>query len=135
MMKALALVLGLGLLAVSLAAMPAAACGGKAGCCDKANCCGMSNGCPAGASCAPEIIGKQARKNIRHFLYAKNLSGDKRRVYQECGFTSERLRVYLRDGVVTETWTYRALGREFVFDGESRLVSERAIPVDAFAIN
>jgi hypothetical protein len=126
----------LGLLALALESPPAVAGGcAKGGCCGQAMSCGQGGSCAASASCAPEIIGKQARKNIRHFLYAKNLSGDKQRIYQEWGFAPERLRTYLREGVVTETWTYRALGREFVFDGESRLMSERAIPVDAFAAN
>ena len=123
MKTALILALGLGLAAPALAPAPALSggCGGGACCLET-------------ATCAPEITGKRARKNIRHFLYAKNLQGDKLRVYQAHGFTSDRLRVYHREGVVTETWSYPALGREFVFDGESRLLSERAIPADRVAL-
>ena len=64
---------------------------------------------------------------MRHFLYVKNLKGDKKRVYARYGFTSDRLRVDHGFGHITEQWTYHEHGLEFTFDADSRLVEKRSI--------
>jgi len=75
---------------------------------------------------APQVTGKRERKNIRHFLYLKNLSGDKKAVYQEYGYTPHRVRLN-GYGRVTEQWTYYEAGKVFVFDQCQNLVEERSV--------
>jgi hypothetical protein len=74
----------------------------------------------------PQVTGKRERKNIRHFLYVKNLSGDKRAVYDEYGYTTHRLRLN-GYGEVREEWTYYDAGKVFVFDSCGNLVDTQAI--------
>jgi hypothetical protein len=74
----------------------------------------------------PQVIGKQGRKNIRHFLYVKNLSGDKRAVYDEYGYTPHRLRLD-EYGQIREQWTYYDAGKVFVFDTCGNLVDTQSI--------
>jgi hypothetical protein len=77
----------------------------------------------------PQVTGKRERSNLRHFLYVKNLSGDKLAVYDEFGYTPYRLRLN-EYGVVRERWTYNELGKQFVFDQEGNLVETRSVPVE-----
>ncbi len=77
----------------------------------------------------PQVTGKKVRRQVRHFLYPRNLRGDKRRVYDEYGFTPYRLRINAY-GRVTERWRYPRHGIEYVFDSEGMLLSERRIPVE-----
>lgn len=75
---------------------------------------------------APSVIGKKARKQIRAFYYQKNLRNDKRRVYDEYGYTPHRLRIN-EAGKLTERWTYYNEGLEFTFDQGGKLVETREI--------
>jgi hypothetical protein len=79
---------------------------------------------------APQVIGKQARKNIRHFLYLENLTSDKKAIYDQYGFTTHRVRVN-GYGEIRETWTYLEDGLEFTFDACSRLIDTRAVSREA----
>ena len=63
----------------------------------------------------PQVTGKQERSYVRHFLYAKNLQGDKKDVFDEYGYTPHRMRTAYA-GRWTEQWTYLELGLVFVFD-------------------
>ncbi len=74
----------------------------------------------------PQVTGKRERKNIRHFLYVKNLSGDKRDIYDEYGYTPHRLR-YDEYGQFRESWTYYDAGKVFVFDECSNLVDTHSV--------
>jgi hypothetical protein len=75
---------------------------------------------------APQITGKRERKNLRHFLYVKNLTADKKAVYDEYGYTAHRLRLN-EYGQVREQWTYYEAGVVFVFDQCSNLVDTSTI--------
>jgi len=75
---------------------------------------------------APGVTGKKARKQVRHFLYAKNLTGDKKAVFDEYGYTHNRLR-FSMGGKVTERWRYYDRGLEFTFDQEGSLIEKREI--------
>jgi hypothetical protein len=75
---------------------------------------------------APQVTGKRERKNIRHFLYLKNLSGDKKAIYDQYGYTAHRIRLN-EYGEVREQWTYYEVGKVFVFDSCHRLVDEATI--------
>ena len=75
---------------------------------------------------APQVTGKQTRKNVRHFLYLKNLSGDKKAIYDEYGYTAHRLRLN-EYGQVREQWTYYEVGKVFVFDQCSNLVETHRV--------
>ena len=96
--------------------------------------CSIFLGVGAAAACecahAPQIEGAKARKQIRHFLYVKNLQGDKKQVYKQYGFACDRLRV--DDGLagITETWTYHRQGLEFTFDDQDRLIETHSIPAE-----
>jgi hypothetical protein len=74
----------------------------------------------------PQVIGKKARKQIRHFLFIKNLENDKRAVYEKYGYTPHRLRINFA-GRVTERWIYYSDGRYFEFDQEGNLIEERRV--------
>jgi hypothetical protein len=78
---------------------------------------------------APQVTGKRERKNIRHFLYVKNLTGDMKAVYDEYGYTPHRVRLN-EYGKVRQQWTYYETGKVFVFDQCSNLVETRAISVE-----
>lgn len=73
-----------------------------------------------------QVRGKKGRKYIRHFLLRKNLTGDKKQVYETYGWTPHRLRINFA-GRVTERWIYYTDGRYFEFDDDGNLVEERAI--------
>jgi hypothetical protein len=73
-----------------------------------------------------QVRGKKGRKYIRHFLLRKNLTGDKKFVYETYGYTPHRLRSDL-GGRKTERWRYYTAGLEFVFDDEGNLIGEREI--------
>ena len=75
----------------------------------------------------PQVTGKKARRQIRHFLYGKNLVGDKKAVFDRYGFSRNRLRTNAA-GRITERWRYYELGLEFTFDKDSNLIDEREIP-------
>lgn len=77
----------------------------------------------------PQVTGKRERKNIRHFLFIKNLSGDKKLVYDEYGYTPHRLRLDAY-GRVREQWTYYNVGKQFIFDSCNRIVETHDIPVE-----
>ena len=70
---------------------------------------------------APQVTGKRERKNIRHFLYLKNLTGDMKAVYDEYGYTPHRIRLN-GYGTIRQEWTYYEAGKVFVFDQCSNLV-------------
>jgi hypothetical protein len=70
---------------------------------------------------APQVTGKRERKNIRHYLFVKNLSGDKKAIYDEYGYTPHRIRLN-EYGEVRDQWTYYEHGRVFVFDQCGALV-------------
>lgn len=75
---------------------------------------------------APQVTGKRERNSIRHYLYVKNLSGDKKAVYDEYGYTTHRVRLN-EYGLVREQWTYYEAGRVFVFDQCHNLVETQSI--------
>ncbi|MCB1161459.1 MAG: hypothetical protein R3C71_07075 [Candidatus Krumholzibacteriia bacterium] len=74
------------------------------------------------------VWGKQSRADLRHSLYAKRLPGDKLVVFEEHGFTPFRLREDRGVAGVTERWRYPALGLEFRFDENGRLIERRRVP-------
>lgn len=78
---------------------------------------------------APQVTGKKERKYLRHFLYIKNLDGDKKAVYDEYGFTAHRVRLN-EYGRVKEQWTYYEHGLVFVFDQCNSLLESREIDVE-----
>lgn len=74
----------------------------------------------------PQVSGKKARKQIRSFLYVKNLRNDMREVYDEYGYTPHRLRTNYA-GQLTERWTYHKEGLQFTFNQSGYLVEKREI--------
>lgn len=78
---------------------------------------------------APHVTGKKERKYLRHFLYIKNLDGDKKAVYDEYGFTAHRVRLN-EYGRVKEQWTYYEHGLVFVFDQCNSLLETHEIEVE-----
>jgi hypothetical protein len=74
----------------------------------------------------PQITGARYRKNLRHDLYVKNLTGDKLDVYQEYGFPVHRVREN-GYGQVREHWFYYEAGTEFVFNQCGDLVDTKGI--------
>ncbi len=87
---------------------------------------GVAPAAADGATGGPSVIGKRARRQIRHFLYPRNLRGDKRRVYRKLGYTPHRVRINAA-GRVTEVWRYPERGVEFTFDAAGGLVATRRI--------
>jgi hypothetical protein len=77
----------------------------------------------------PQVTGARERNNVRHFLYVKNLSGDKKAIYDEYGYTPYRLRLN-EYGVVREQWTYYEVGKIFVFDQCGRLAETHNVGVE-----
>jgi len=69
---------------------------------------------------APQVTGRRDRSNLRHYLYVKNLSGDKLAIYEEYGYTPYRMRLN-EYGLVRERWTYYEVGKAFIFDQEGNL--------------
>jgi len=78
---------------------------------------------------APQVTGARERSNIRHYLFVKNLTGDKREVYDEYGYTPNRLRLN-EYGQIREQWTYYEVGKVFVFDQCSRLLEMHNVGVE-----
>jgi hypothetical protein len=78
---------------------------------------------------APQVTGARERSNIRHYLFVKNLTGDKRDIYDEYGYTPYRLRLN-EYGKVNEQWTYYEVGKVFVFDQCNRLKETHNIGVE-----
>jgi hypothetical protein len=78
---------------------------------------------------APQVTGKRERKNIRHYLFVNNLSGDKQAVYDEYGYTPHRVRIDAY-GHIREQWTYYELGKQFTFDACDRLVESHDVTVE-----
>jgi len=74
----------------------------------------------------PHVIGARDRSSIRHYLFARNLTGDKLDVYNEYGYPVHRLRTN-EYGKVLEHWRYYEVGKEFVFDQCSDLVDTKSI--------
>ena len=77
----------------------------------------------------PQVTGARHRSNLRHFLYVKNLTGDKLAIYEEYGYTPHRLRLN-EYGEVRERWTYYEDGVAFIFDQDGDLAETRKIPVE-----
>lgn len=78
---------------------------------------------------APQVTGKRDRSNIRHYLFVKNLTGDKLATYDEYGYTPYRTRLN-EYGQVREVWTYYEVGKVFVFDPCGRLDETHDITVE-----
>ncbi|HEX6792124.1 MAG TPA: hypothetical protein VF247_12500 [Candidatus Krumholzibacteria bacterium] len=78
---------------------------------------------------APQVTGTRERSNIRHFLFVKNLTGDKLAIYNEYGYTPYRLRLN-EYGKVRERWTYYEIGKEFIFDQDGSLDEEHTVAVE-----
>jgi hypothetical protein len=78
---------------------------------------------------APQVTGARERSNVRHYLFVKNLTGDKRAVYDDLGYTPHRHRLN-EYGYVREQWTYYEFGKVFIFDQCSNLVEEHNITVE-----
>lgn len=78
---------------------------------------------------APQVTGKKERKFLRHFLYVKNLDGDKKAVYDEYGYTPYRVRLN-EYGRVKEKWTYYEHGLVFVFDQCNALLESHQVEVE-----
>jgi len=74
----------------------------------------------------PQVTGKRERKNIRHYLFVQNLTGDKRAVYDEYGYTPYRMRLN-EYGQVRDQWTYYEHGKVFVFDQCGAIVDTRSV--------
>ena len=77
----------------------------------------------------PQVTGARHRSNLRHFLYVKNLTGDKLAIYEEYGYTPHRLRMN-EYGEVRERWSYPEEGVAFIFDQDGELAETRKIPVE-----
>ena len=75
------------------------------------------------------VTGRRYRNNVRHLLLAEFLKGDKKKVFDEYGFTPHRLR-YSAAGVRTERWKYFEQGLEFVFDADSNLIEKKEIRIE-----
>ncbi len=73
-----------------------------------------------------QVRGKKGRKYVRHFLLRKNLTADKKVIFETYGYTPHRLRSDFA-GRKTERWIYYTAGLEFVFDTEGNLLSKREI--------
>jgi hypothetical protein len=77
----------------------------------------------------PRVTTRKMRKHIRYFLYGRNLTGDKKAIFDKYGWTPHRLR-FNSTGRVTERWKYLDEGLEFVFDQKGNLIEERTIKVE-----
>ena len=71
--------------------------------------------------------GKRGRKYARRFSLRGNLRGDKKRIYDEFGYTPHRLG-YKMAGKRTERWKYHSLGVEFLFDDSGKLLKTSRFP-------
>jgi hypothetical protein len=89
-------------------------------------CFGATSVCAGGTHHAPSVVGKKARSQIRHFLYAKNLQNDKKVVFEKYGYTAHRIRINT-GGNMSERWSYHSEGKEFTFDKYGNLIAKRDI--------
>ena len=71
-----------------------------------------------------KVRGKQGRKRARYFTLGKALTGDKKAIFEEYGYTPHRLR-FNSGSKKTERWKYYELGLEFTFDDDSNLIKTR----------
>jgi hypothetical protein len=78
---------------------------------------------------APQVTGARERSNVRHYLFVKNLTGDKRDIYDEYGYTAHRVRLN-EYGVVREQWTYYEAGKIFIFDQCGNLAETHNVSVE-----
>jgi hypothetical protein len=70
------------------------------------------------------VRGARERNQVKFFLWVTGLSADRRAVYDELGYPTERYRE--RDGDrVTEYWRYESVHRTYVFEGDTLLRTER----------
>lgn len=69
----------------------------------------------------PVYRGKRGRRYLRHSLLSSRLSSDKLTTYDTYGYPVHRIRVN-GYGRVLEHWTYYEIGKEFIFDEDSKLV-------------
>jgi hypothetical protein len=76
-----------------------------------------------------QVRGKKGRKYVRHFLLRKNLTADKKVIFETYGYTPHRLRSDFA-GLKTERWIYYTAGLEFVFDEDGNLLNKREIARD-----
>jgi hypothetical protein len=79
---------------------------------------------------APQVTGERERKNMRHFLFVKNLTGDMKAVYDEYGYTPHRVRLN-EYGQIRQRWTYYEQGLMFEFDQCGALVDSGTVPREA----
>ncbi|MBN2184274.1 MAG: hypothetical protein JW746_03000 [Candidatus Krumholzibacteriota bacterium] len=75
----------------------------------------------AAAEAVPVYRGKRGRSCLRHCLLSSRLTSDKLATYETYGYPVHRIRVN-GYGRVLEHWTYYEIGREFIFDEDSKLV-------------
>ena len=75
----------------------------------------------AAADAAPVYRGKRGRRNLRHCLLSSRLVSDKLATFHTYGYPVHRIRVN-GYGRVLEHWTYYEIGKEFIFDEDSKLV-------------
>ncbi len=73
------------------------------------------------ADAAAVYRGKKGRRYLRHSLLSSKLTADKLTTYNTYGYPVHRLRVN-GYGKVLEHWTYYEIGKEFIFDEDSKLV-------------
>ena len=72
--------------------------------------------------------GMRGRNLLRGYSYAGNLPGDKKRVYDEFGFTPHRVGLN-EGGRRTERWIYDSAGVEFLFEHHTgKLLQTRYFP-------
>ncbi|MCK4539341.1 MAG: hypothetical protein KAV42_11140 [Candidatus Krumholzibacteria bacterium] len=68
--------------------------------------------------------GKRGRRCLRYSMLESKLKNDKSTIYHDYGHPRHRIRVR-GYGRVLEHWTYYEVGKEFIFDEDSRLVETR----------
>jgi hypothetical protein len=70
------------------------------------------------------VRGERERRQVKFFRWVAGLSQDRRAVYDELGYPTERYRE--RDGErVTEYWRYESVHMTYVFQGDTLLRTER----------
>lgn len=74
----------------------------------------------------PQVTGMRERASLRHYLFVKNLTGDRKAVYDEYGYTAHRIRLN-EYGEIHDQWTYYEAGLVFVFDQCGSLIDTQSI--------
>ena len=70
------------------------------------------------------VRGEKERRQVKFFRWVAGLSVDRRAVYDELGYPTERYRE--RDGDrLTETWRYESTHMSYIFEGDTLLRTER----------